>query len=54
MKTRYYGIPLDIIIYFKDVSSTYGHRVWRTGLPVRSAALKPIIVRSQFAMRPEL
>ncbi|KAJ5389134.1 uncharacterized protein N7496_000202 [Penicillium cataractarum] len=22
-------------------SSTYDHRVWRTGLPVRSAVLKP-------------
>jgi hypothetical protein len=41
-----------------DLSSvahiTYDHRVWRTGLPVRSAVLKPIIVRSQSLMRPAL
>jgi hypothetical protein len=34
------------------LSSTYDHRVWRTGLPVRSAVLKPIIVRGQFSMCP--
>ncbi len=44
--------------YKDDISSsassgTYDHRVWRTGLPVRSAVLKPIIVRGQFSMRPE-
>ena len=24
-----------------DMSDTYDHRVWKTGLPVRSAVLKP-------------
>ena len=28
-------------IPFFALSSTYDHRVWRTGLPVRSAVLKP-------------
>ena len=27
--------------YSSVISSTYDHRVWRTGLPVRSAVLKP-------------
>ncbi|KAJ5950036.1 hypothetical protein N7454_001620 [Penicillium verhagenii] len=26
---------------FSCISSTYDHRVWKTGLPVRSAVLKP-------------
>ncbi|KAJ5084794.1 hypothetical protein NUU61_009373 [Penicillium alfredii] len=34
------------------VPSTYDHRVWRTGLPVRSAVLKPHIVQGQFSKRP--
>src|SRR3954471_24035589 len=29
------------IIRSNDHSATYDHRVWRTGLPVRSAVLKP-------------
>ena len=30
------------LIYFCSIKSdTYDHRVWRTGLPVRSAVLKP-------------
>ena len=29
------------IISSSTISSTYDHRVWRTGLPVRSAVLKP-------------
>ncbi|KAJ5660141.1 hypothetical protein N7507_006592 [Penicillium longicatenatum] len=29
------------MIYFNVNLSTYDHRVWRTGLPVRSAVLKP-------------
>ncbi|OJJ80659.1 hypothetical protein ASPGLDRAFT_1501371 [Aspergillus glaucus CBS 516.65] len=29
------------IICFSYKASTYDHRVWRTGLPVRSAVLKP-------------
>ncbi|KAJ5973926.1 hypothetical protein N7481_011136 [Penicillium waksmanii] len=34
-------IESDNICPFPVVSSTYDHRVWRTGLPVRSAVLKP-------------
>ena len=34
------SLVLDIF-WFELVSSTYDHRVWRTGLPVRSAVLKP-------------
>ncbi|KAJ5139186.1 L-lysine 2-3-aminomutase [Penicillium bovifimosum] len=30
----------DIIVLARR-SSTYDHRVWKTGLPVRSAVLKP-------------
>ncbi|KAJ5918375.1 hypothetical protein N7454_010750 [Penicillium verhagenii] len=29
------------MIHGKRIPSTYDHRVWRTGLPVRSAVLKP-------------
>jgi hypothetical protein len=29
------------IAYQSKVPGTYDHRVWRTGLPVRSAVLKP-------------
>ncbi|KOS36611.1 hypothetical protein ACN38_g12635 [Penicillium nordicum] len=32
--------------------NTYDHRVWRTGLPVRSAVLKPIILHSQYSISP--
>ena len=28
-------------ILIRPKTSTYDHRVWRTGLPVRSAVLKP-------------
>ncbi|KAJ5129532.1 L-lysine 2-3-aminomutase [Penicillium bovifimosum] len=31
---------LDIIM-ITTISGTYDHRVWKTGLPVRSAVLKP-------------
>ncbi|KAJ6007921.1 hypothetical protein N7540_011897 [Penicillium herquei] len=34
------GVIKAMIIYL-DIPSTYDHRVWRTGLPVRSAVLKP-------------
>jgi hypothetical protein len=30
------------IILFHTLSITYDHRVWKTGLPVRSAVLKPL------------
>ena len=30
-----------VIFGDKIICSTYDHRVWRTGLPVRSAVLKP-------------
>ncbi|KAJ5554801.1 hypothetical protein N7461_003271 [Penicillium sp. DV-2018c] len=33
-------VSLDIIL-ITTLSSTYDHRVWKTGLPVRSAVLKP-------------
>ncbi|KAJ5946374.1 L-lysine 2-3-aminomutase, partial [Penicillium verhagenii] len=29
------------IVHFNTISGTYDHRVWKTGLPVRSAVLKP-------------
>ena len=29
------------MIFHHEVSNTYDHRVWKTGLPVRSAVLKP-------------
>ena len=32
---------LSVEMRFNAISSTYDHRVWRTGLPVRSAVLKP-------------
>ena len=32
---------LKIISSFVTEKSTYDHRVWKTGLPVRSAVLKP-------------
>jgi hypothetical protein len=35
-----------IFSYFA-LSNTYDHRVWRTGLPVRSAVLKPDTKRSK-------
>ena len=31
----------DYRIQLKVLHSTYDHRVWKTGLPVRSAVLKP-------------
>ena len=31
---------LNMVLQY-DGSCTYDHRVWRTGLPVRSAVLKP-------------
>ena len=34
--SQYWNIALIQLL-----SSTYDHRVWRTGLPVRSAVLKP-------------
>ena len=30
-----------LMILFPSPSHTYDHRVWKTGLPVRSAVLKP-------------
>jgi hypothetical protein len=36
------------IYFFLVTSSTYDHRVWKTGLPVRSAVLKPPIERGKF------
>jgi hypothetical protein len=48
------NITMAIIGLCFDIPITYDHRVWRTGLPVRSAVLKPIIVCGQFSMRPEL
>jgi hypothetical protein len=33
--------PQPVIFYFKVLSCTYDHRVRNTGLPVRSAILKP-------------
>ena len=29
------------ISFWQDQTTTYDHRVWKTGLPVRSAVLKP-------------
>jgi hypothetical protein len=34
-------LRLDIIVCYTVFMSTYDHRVWKTGLPVRSAVLKP-------------
>ncbi|KAJ5545173.1 hypothetical protein N7461_007477 [Penicillium sp. DV-2018c] len=31
----------NLIILLTVISTTYDHRVWKTGLPVRSAVLKP-------------
>ena len=38
-----YGSSLrwSILRHIEAVSGTYDHRVWKTGLPVRSAVLKP-------------
>ncbi|KAJ5831164.1 L-lysine 2-3-aminomutase [Penicillium rubens] len=33
--------PNPSIILFHEEHDTYDHRVWKTGLPVRSAVLKP-------------
>ena len=38
---RHLSITTQLIIYIHHMSGTYDHRVWRTGLPVRSAVLKP-------------
>ena len=35
------GPYLSAIFPFNQKASTYDHRVWKTGLPVRSAVLKP-------------
>ncbi|KAJ5952827.1 L-lysine 2-3-aminomutase [Penicillium vulpinum] len=36
------GQPMPVgFAGFPAYSSTYDHRVWKTGLPVRSAVLKP-------------
>ncbi|KAJ5798043.1 uncharacterized protein N7503_007339 [Penicillium pulvis] len=35
------AFPMHYMILLRTYSSTYDHRVWRTGLPVRSAVLKP-------------
>ncbi|KAJ5475843.1 L-lysine 2-3-aminomutase [Penicillium sp. IBT 31633x] len=32
---------IQIERHIHPISSTYDHRVWKTGLPVRSAVLKP-------------
>ncbi|KAJ5724867.1 hypothetical protein N7493_006595 [Penicillium malachiteum] len=40
LRTSFVTILLYITFYL-PVSNTYDHRVWRTGLPVRSAVLKP-------------
>jgi hypothetical protein len=32
---------LVYLVVFTSYSSTYDHRVWKIGLPVRSAVLKP-------------
>ncbi|KAJ6035996.1 hypothetical protein N7540_000275 [Penicillium herquei] len=37
----YLSTNASYMVPFLSVSSTYDHRVWRTGLPVRSAVLKP-------------
>ncbi|EAW15016.1 uncharacterized protein ACLA_004300 [Aspergillus clavatus NRRL 1] len=36
-----YPVTIIDITHLLATSSTYDHRVWRTGLPVRSAVLKP-------------
>ncbi|KAJ6155102.1 hypothetical protein N7470_005668 [Penicillium chermesinum] len=43
LKQRYtfHSRPSEDMVSFNLVASTYDHRVWRTGLPVRSAVLKP-------------
>ncbi|KAJ5939740.1 hypothetical protein N7466_002874 [Penicillium verhagenii] len=41
---------LHIIVYSTGNAGTYDHRVWRTGLPVRSAVLKPHA--GNFSCRP--
>ncbi|KAJ5235462.1 uncharacterized protein N7469_004630 [Penicillium citrinum] len=40
-------IQSERIYFYMGTSSTYDHRVWRTGLPVRSAVLKPHTKRGQ-------
>ncbi|KAJ5224083.1 hypothetical protein N7468_008625, partial [Penicillium chermesinum] len=37
----FHSRPSEDMVSFNLVASTYDHRVWRTGLPVRSAVLKP-------------
>ncbi|KAJ5153989.1 uncharacterized protein N7500_009428, partial [Penicillium coprophilum] len=39
--------------FFQYCISTYDHRVWKTGLPVRSAVLKPHILHGQYSMCPQ-
>ena len=36
-----YGKSKCYIIFSQEKAGTYDHRVWKTGLPVRSAVLKP-------------
>ncbi|EKV15324.1 hypothetical protein PDIP_40760 [Penicillium digitatum Pd1] len=47
----YHTLPTPIflshIVLFHTEPDTYDHRVWKTGLPVRSAVLKPHILHSQ-------
>jgi hypothetical protein len=40
-KSKRQSLNETYIDSFHDSSSTYDHRVWKTGLPVRSAVLKP-------------
>lgn len=61
-KATLHGLPVDLphagapshfhfipdINHYSVPPSTYDDRVWKTGLPVRSAVLKPIIERGKF------
>lgn len=38
---HYFSYIIVTMFLFKVRHSTYDHRVWKTGLPVRSAILKP-------------
>jgi hypothetical protein len=40
LRIKHYSQTIEIC-HFIGESSTYDHRVWKTGLPVRSAVLKP-------------
>ncbi|KAJ5512629.1 L-lysine 2-3-aminomutase [Penicillium fimorum] len=39
--SSHYSLSMHSIVISSSISSTYDHRVWKTGLPVRSAVLKP-------------